>query len=420
VRTDATLSRALRLRSWTGNLVEGDLETRVTGEIIGDTALRVTLASGGESESLYARLPRPVFPPVAMAMGFVARRDLRVGQSGSLAVLDPRDLSVRDQRASVAAESLFVVPDSAVFDSASDRWIVAHSDTVRAWRIDGLEWGLPVHRWVDAEGLVVRTTAPLGLTLERSAFEIVSDNYRKERHRLGADSTRSQATRRIARAAEFTPGPPEATRRVMLLAEGAHLARIALPGIDSAPGQRRTVDTVDLSVIRRGEARPDSMRSRNFLQPGPLIDSGDSAIRITAAGLVDPGGDPWRSAGRLTEWVSRSTTHSPEGLASASRTLARRGGSPADRAILLAALARAAGIPARTVGGLLRMSDGWHYHVWVEVYAGGWVPADPELGQFPADANHLRLTTGGLGRETDLLPRIGHLQVNDLAPNGPS
>lgn len=420
MRTDAILSRALRLRSWTGNLVEGDIETRVSGQVIGDTALRVTLASGGEAESLYTRLSRPVFPPAAMAMGFVARRDLRVGQGGSLAVLDPRDLSVRDQRASVTAESLFVVPDSAVFDSASDRWVVAHADTVRAWRIDGLEWGLPVHRWVDAEGLVVRATAPLGLTLERSAFELVSDNYRKERRRVGAESTRSEANRRVATTAAFTPAPPAATRRVLLSAEGAQLARLALPGIDSAPGQRRVADTVDLSVVRRADARPDSVRSRNYLQPGPLITSGDSAIRIMAAGLVDPGGDPWRSAAQLTEWVSRSTTRSPGDLATASRTLARRGGSAADRAILLAALARAAGVPARTVGGLLRTSDGWHYHVWVELYAGGWVPADPELGQFPADANHLRLTTGGLGRETDLLPRIGHLRVNDLAPSGPS
>jgi hypothetical protein len=420
LRTEAILAHTLRLRSWTGSQIEGDVETQLTGQVDGDSILLVTLTHGAEVESVGVRLARPVFPPTAVALGFVARRHLRIGRTATVAVLDPTDLTLRDQRMRVAAESVFVVPDSAAYDSTGRRWVIAHVDTVRAWRLDAVEHGLPVQRWIDGQGLLVRSTTPLGLTFERSAFELVSDNYRVERRRMGADSTRREANQRVLVAAGTKAAAPVTSQRLQLALLSGDLTGIVLPGIDSAPGQQRTGDTVSLSMVAPRRSPPDSDASPDLLQPDPLITSGDSAVRMLAASLGAAGGDPWRTAARLTAWVARSIGPEPGGLGTASRTLARHRGNPSDRAVLLVALARAAGIPARTVGGLLRMSDGWHYHVWAEMRAGAWTPADPELGQFPADANHLRLTIGGLGRESDLLPRAGRLRVNDLATTGPS
>ena len=52
---------------------------------------------------------------------------------------------------------------------------------------------------------------------------------------------------------------------------------------------------------------------------------------------------------------------------------------------------------------------------------GLWLPVDPTLNQFPADATHLRLTRGGLEKQTAILPLIGHLGIDvvgvELAPN---
>ena len=51
---------------------------------------------------------------------------------------------------------------------------------------------------------------------------------------------------------------------------------------------------------------------------------------------------------------------------------------------------------------------------------GLWLPVDPTLNEFPADATHLRLARGGLDKQTAILPLIGRLTMTvldvDLAP----
>jgi hypothetical protein len=52
---------------------------------------------------------------------------------------------------------------------------------------------------------------------------------------------------------------------------------------------------------------------------------------------------------------------------------------------------------------------------------GLWLPVDPTLNQFPADATHLRLARGGLDKQTVVLPLMGKLTMDvldvELAPN---
>jgi hypothetical protein len=71
------------------------------------------------------------------------------------------------------------------------------------------------------------------------------------------------------------------------------------------------------------------------------------------------------------------------------------------------------------------MHGAFYYHAWPEVYIaegrrGLWMPVDPTLNQFPADATHLRLARGGLDRQAAVLPLIGRLKMTvldvELAP----
>jgi hypothetical protein len=52
---------------------------------------------------------------------------------------------------------------------------------------------------------------------------------------------------------------------------------------------------------------------------------------------------------------------------------------------------------------------------------GMWLPVDPTLNEFPADATHLRLVRGGLDRQAAILPLIGRTTIEILeietAPN---
>ena len=84
------------------------------------------------------------------------------------------------------------------------------------------------------------------------------------------------------------------------------------------------------------------------------------------------------------------------------------------------ALARAAGVPARTNMGLAMVGGGFFYHavrgVWIDdgPSRGYWLPVDPTFNQFPADATHLRLLQGGLDKQTAILPLIGQLKLTVL------
>jgi len=82
--------------------------------------------------------------------------------------------------------------------------------------------------------------------------------------------------------------------------------------------------------------------------------------------------------------------------------------------MLFVALARAAGLPARPVAGLLYLDGRYYYHAWPEVYLGDWVAVDPTFDQFPADAAHLRLAVGSLARQIELARLIGTLKLEAL------
>jgi transglutaminase-like putative cysteine protease len=63
--------------------------------------------------------------------------------------------------------------------------------------------------------------------------------------------------------------------------------------------------------------------------------------------------------------------------------------------MLYTALARAAGIPTKLVGGLVYMEDvGFLYHAWAESYDEGWVSVDPTLDEVGVDATHIKLVEG--------------------------
>ena len=93
---------------------------------------------------------------------------------------------------------------------------------------------------------------------------------------------------------------------------------------------------------------------------------------------------------------------------------------------LYVAMARALGIPARISVGLVFVRGAFYYHAWPEVYLdegsrGLWLPVDPTLNEFPADAMHVRLARGGLDRQTAILPLVGRLKMTvldlDVAPD---
>jgi len=111
----------------------------------------------------------PMFTPALAPVAFMLGGPREIGRTQTMSVFDPISRRVLRPELRIHAESLFTVVDSAARNASGD-WIVAHQDTVRAWRLGGAPGS--VSAWVDAEGRVVTAELINGLSLTRTAFEI--------------------------------------------------------------------------------------------------------------------------------------------------------------------------------------------------------------------------------------------------------
>jgi hypothetical protein len=170
-----------------------------------------------------------------------------------------------------------------------------------------------------------------------------------------------------------------------------------------------------------GAVVPADLRSfAADLQPTPAIDFDSPEVRELQAHLLPgPEGDAWQRAGVLLSWV-HGTLQKVYGKSSdrASRVVRERRGDCTEHALLFTALARASGIPARLVHGLVATGDedgrALFWHEWAEIRVGGaWVAVDPTFGQAVADATHLEL---GQGDDASTVTLLGQIRVLDVKP----
>jgi len=417
-KSDAALSRALRLESVTAEF-DGDIgRFTAHGDVVGDSVLVITLVSAGDTQTTRVRLTRPIVLPTVLPLRLAFGADLKSGSRYTIRTFDPLLLAERDVAVTIAAESTLVVADSADYDSTAMAWVPVRFDTVRAFRIDQEANGVETSAWIDAQGRVVRAASPVGFTMERSPFEIAYENFRR------------RDTARVARAsAEPRAGDIVATTAIAARIRSApadvgtlrvRLSGVSLAGLDLAGGaQRLRGDTLE---VRRQDVPAAAYRLpaadtalRPYLLPEPLIQSGDARVRAQARQLAGRERDPALVAERLTHWVyghveKRLTVSVP----SAVQVLAARRGDCNEHTVLYVALARAAGLPARAAAGLVHLDGRFYYHAWPEVWLGDWVAVDPTLDQFPADATHLRFVVGGLARQVELVRMIGKLKLEVL------
>lgn len=406
-RSVAILSRALRLQSIDATF-DGDMgEFTTHGRVVGDTVLAISILSEGDSQMTRIPLEGPITLPALLPLRLAFGGELHSGRSYTARLFDPVLVTSRDVSVRVAAESTLVVSDSADLDSTTMTWVPEHFDTVRAFRIEHDANGMPMSSWIDAQGRLVFASDTVGFAMERAAFEIVYENFKK------------RDTARVARSSAM-PGPGDIVPLTALAA-----------GVTAAPTARarmvlRVHGKDSVVIVQAGtlasHAAPYRLPSRDtalarWLAPEPLIQSRDPRIGAQARQIIGRERTPARVAELLTHWVARSVQRLPAsatGAPSAVKVLAARRGDCNEATTLFVALARSAGLPARTVSGLIYLNDRFYYHAWAEVYLADWIAVDPAFDQFPADAARLRIATGGLARQAELVPLIGRLKLEVL------
>ncbi|MGH7614001.1 MAG: transglutaminase-like domain-containing protein [Gemmatimonadales bacterium] len=418
-RSVATLDRALHLRGVTAELDGTDGQFVLSATVSADTVLHLTITAGGDSQTSTVPLSRPLVLPSLLPLRLAFGGELRLGRDVTARLLDPFTLSERDVAARVTAESTLVVADSADYDSTTMAWVPVRYDTMRAFRLDapGTEGGGggAQSTWIDAQGRVVRATAPLGFSMERTAFELAYENFRRRDTLRLLRSTAAPppgeviATTAIAAGLRPGPTPPE---RMRVRLGGAFDALDLSGGRQRLAGDTLIVERERgahlVSHYRLPAARPSL---QEFLLPEPLIESGDLRIQAQARLIAGNDRNPARVAARLAHWTATEIADGVAAAPSAVQVLGRRRGDCNEHTVLFIALARALGLPTRPVAGLLYLRGRFYYHAWAEVYLDDWVAVDPTFDQFPADAAHLRFVVGGLARQLELVKLLGSLTL---------
>jgi hypothetical protein len=302
-----------------------------------------------------------------------------------------------------------------------------------AFRVEMEYAGLKTSSWITDTGEVVREESPLGLITVRESAE---------RARASAVSRGMQVD--LLEAAAVAPR----MRTPIPEPRDVRLMRIRLGGVDLSPldmdggAQRLTGDVLELRDPQGLKPGAADSGAAGALAPETFIESDAPEIVAEAAKAVNGVAGDRARAERLTRYVNALLDKKPTvSLPSAREVLRTRVGDCNEHTVLYVAMARALGIPARIAVGLVYIHGAFYYHAWPEVYLseqglglreqgsglgvkgpeGLWLPVDPTLNQFPADATHLRLARGGLDRQTVVLPLMGHLTMDvldvELAPN---
>lgn len=129
-----------------------------------------------------------------------------------------------------------------------------------------------------------------------------------------------------------------------------------------------------------------------FVRPSPSVQSDDPGIAGKAKEIVGKETDSMKAASALAGWVFKHIQKKSMDVAAASakEVFETQKGDCSEHAVLLTAMLRAAGIPAKVCTGYVYVRGQWGGHAWSSAWVGKWVDLDATIGEGPADAARIK------------------------------
>jgi hypothetical protein len=314
-------------------------------------------------------------------------KNLKTGDEIVIYVFDPASMGQRPVQLKVMGEETIAV-------MGQER---------KAMKLEIDFMGARQFAWLGEEGDVLREQGLLGMTLERVTKEEALDGLTLL---ASADLTEVASI-----PANVAIDDPDALTKITIRLTNIDTMRLFLNG-----GRQHFKNKLlaiekeawPVADVKKGDAEEIA----EFLQPSPFIQSDDPLIRKQVKEIISLRDSDAVKAKKIVDWLYRRIEKRPVlSVPNASETLENRVGDCNEHAVLLAAMARAAGIPAQIEVGLVYQRGRFYYHAWNVLYLGEWITADATLGKMPADVTHIRLVRGGADRQTDLMGVIGKLKL---------
>lgn len=346
------------------------LDARVDGDRVRILTAAGAAAGGGGTERILERGPAPLAGPAAIA-GRSARELHAAGAEIEYAIFSPELQRIARVRRRVVA--------------LQERVECAG---VTARKIEETIEGMPTPRtlWIAADGIAVADSAagPFGpMTTCRATKEAAL----AANGTLPADLYERTLARSNVRFADAG-----AIDRLVLRIVGRDAAG-RLP--DFTAHNQRVLEPGAVEIVRpsRRAIAGAPPAPEEFLASNALVESAHPEIVRVAKELARPGA--FDTALALTEWTAENLSMDAGiVMAPASELIRDRKATCMGYATLLAALARAAGLPSRVVMGYVYYGGIWGGHAWTDIRVDGqWLPFDAAVFS-PGVASAARLSAG--------------------------
>jgi len=371
-------------------VMEGAAEINVHGRVNGKQ-LDIVVTTGGQKQKQSIRLDGPVYLPDAIEP-MIANKSIKKGSKYNFSTFDPTSLSLQPAVIEVQAQESLKIGNRSHWATKLSLDMAGTTSTI----------------WVDSAGNTLKENGPLGITLIRepkeTALQIPSD-----------DNGIDLLTQLSVPVTGSSLDQPRDAKMLKIKISGLDISRMDIAGgrqqITDAGQQIVTITQERMDGLN--DILPDSLKK--YLEPTALIQSDDNRIKGTAKMIIGKRSGNWEKALAISQWVNKNLAKQMTvSLPSAVEVLLSRRGDCNEHATLFAALARAAGIPAKLCLGVVYMDGRFYYHAWNAVYCGKWIELDPTFGLNPADAARLRIIEGDLSQQNRLLPALGNLKIEIL------
>ena len=269
--------------------------------------------------------------------------------------------------------------------------------------------GIVQNAWLDEAGNLLQETGPMGMRSEKTTKTKALEGFNVTRLQDLTESVSILPNRPIRHADKLS--------RLTLKIDGITDNFDLNGGRQQFKDPLLTIEKEALDKIPAMHASGENTNIDDFLKASPVIQSDHEKIKKIVSEITHPSDSQKIKAKKMLNWIFKNIEKRPVlSIPNAVDTLKNKKGDCNEHAVLFAAMARAADIPAQIEIGLVYMRGRFYYHAWNVVYLEGWITADASLNQIPADVTHIRLIRGEMTDPTDLVHVIGNLSINIPEP----
>ncbi|MBI4822740.1 MAG: transglutaminase domain-containing protein [Nitrospirae bacterium] len=377
--SDAILDKAFRLSSFVFNL-ESDINMTINGSMK-ENGMDITVEIAGIKSGQRISLSEPPYTSFSLLPDML-KSGVKKGQRIKKPVMEPSALTVADMEIEVLGEEEITVM----------------GEKINSFKLRGLYQGLDVLMWITDKGEVLKE--------ESMGFLSIKED-KENAQRMDGETV--DLIKEVSIPFD------------MKLPQDVSYLKVRLSGIKpddfelNGGTQRLIADVLEITapVLNKIYSEPNGMDE--YLKDTLFVQSKDPEIVSVSREIVGAETNILEKARLIYQWVYVNIDKTPAmTIPSAKEVLKAKRGDCNEHTTLYTALSRASGIPTRIAVGITYVRGYFYYHAWPEIYLNEWIPIDPTLGEFPANASHIRLLTGGMDKQVKLMSVIGKLKLHGI------